>query len=319
MEVLREAGMPEGVINLVYARGSTASDVVMRHPDFAGLHFTGSTETFRNLWKMAADNLHLYHSFPRLVGETGGKNPVVVHASAHPRQVATALTRGAFEYQGQKCSAASRAYIPESLWKVTRDLLLEDVARIKVGSPEDFTNFMTAVIEQATFDKIKGHIERAKASPAVEVVAGGGCDDSTGYFIEPTILRTTDPQHPVMCEEIFGPVLAVYVYRDEQFEKILELADRTSPYALTASIFAKDRYAIALAERKLSNAAGNFFINDKPTGGTPGLQPFGGARASGTNDKVGCMINLMRWCSPRTIKEVFVPPEDFRYPFMMEP
>lgn len=318
MDIFREAGMPDGVINLICVEGPVASDVILRHPDFAGLHFTGSTETFRNLWRMVGDNLHTYKTFPRLVGESGGKNYVIVHKSADTRRAATALTLGAFEYQGQKCSAASRAYIPESLWDEMRSYMLEDVSQIKMGSPEDFTNFMTAVIDQKAFDKIKGYIDDAKASPAVEVVAGGGCDDSTGYFIEPTILRTTDPHHVTMCDEIFGPVLTVYVYQDERFEEVLELTDKTSPYALTGSIFARDRYAIELAGKKLVNSAGNFFINDKPTGGTPGLQPFGGARSSGTNDKVGSIINLLRWMSPRTIKENFLPPDDFRYPFMAE-
>ncbi len=318
MEIFREAGMPDGVINLIHVDGAVATDAVLGHHDFAGLHFTGSTTTFKHLWKTAGENIQNYRTFPRLVGETGGKNAVVVHASAEVRKVSTALTLGAFEYQGQKCSAASRAYIPESLWEEISDCMLDDLSKIKVGSPEDFTNFLAAVIDQKAFDKIRDFIDEAKASSAVEVIAGGGCDDSVGYFIEPTILRTTDPQHVTMREEIFGPVLTVYVYPDAQFEEILELADRTSPYALTASIFARDRYAIALADTKLLNAAGNFYVNDKPTGGTPGLQPFGGARSSGTNDKVGSIINLLRWTSPRTIKETFLPPEDFCYPFMAE-
>ncbi len=318
MQVFREAGLPDGVINLVYVDGPQAGDVVFKHPDFAGLHFTGSTQVFQHLWKTIGENIGRYKTYPRIVGETGGKDFVIAHKSANARQLATALIRGAFEYQGQKCSAASRAYIPSNLWEEVKGYLLDDIKVIKMGSVEDFRNFMSAVIDERSFDKIAKYIDDAKKSSLVEVVAGGTYDKSKGYFIAPTILRVEDNQYTTMCEEIFGPVLTIYVYRAEHFEEALYLVDNTSPYALTGAVFAQDRYAIELASQKLENAAGNFYINDKPTGAVVGQQPFGGARASGTNDKAGAMQNLLRWVSPRTIKENFNPPTDFHYPFMLE-
>jgi 1-pyrroline-5-carboxylate dehydrogenase len=318
MEVFREAGVPDGVINLVYVDGPVAGEVIFKHPDFAGLHFTGSTGVFRHLWKTIGNNISLYKTYPRIVGETGGKDFVLAHKSADPREVATALIRGAFEFQGQKCSAASRAYIPANLWDKVYEILLSDLEDLRMGSPEDFRNFFTAVIDEKSFDKIAGYIEAAKQSPLVELIAGGTYDKSKGYFIAPTILKVADNQYKTMCEEIFGPVLSVYVYDTERFEEALYLVDQTSPYSLTGAIFARDRYAIELATRKLVNAAGNFYINDKPTGAVVGQQPFGGARASGTNDKAGSVLNLLRWVSPRTIKETFVPPVNYRYPFMEE-
>lgn len=317
MEIFEEAGLPDGVINLVFVSGPTAGKVIFPHPDFGGLHYTGSTEVFQLLWKNIADNLPNYKSYPRIVGETGGKDFVVAHESADPIEVATALTRGAFEFQGQKCSAASRAYIPTQLWPSVYDRLKEDVESIRVGDPEDFRNFFNAVIDKKAFDKISSYIENAKNSSDAEVIIGGEYDDSKGYFIHPTVIKTTNPSYITMCEEIFGPVLTIYVY-DESFEDILEILDNTSPYALTGAVFSKDRHAIDFATRRLKNAAGNFYINDKPTGAVVGQQPFGGARASGTNDKAGSVLNLYRWISPRTIKENFVPPKDYRYPFMSE-
>lgn len=319
MQVFREAGVPDGVINLIYVDGPLAGDVIFSHPDFAGIHFTGSTGVFQKIWKTIGDNLHRYKSYPRIVGETGGKDFVVAHQSAHPKALATALVRGAFEYQGQKCSAASRAYIPSNLWPEVLQYMQADLAAIKMGGVEDFSNFFNAVIDERSFDKISSYLEAARNSPVVKVVAGGNADKSKGYFVEPTILETIDPNYVTMCEEIFGPVLTVYVYQPENFEDVLSLVDSTSPYALTGAVFSQDRYAIELASKKLVNAAGNFYINDKPTGAVVGQQPFGGARASGTNDKAGSMINLLRWVSPRTIKETFHPALDFRYPFMQEP
>ena len=318
MDVFREAGVPDGVINLIYVDGPTAGDVIFNHPDFAGLHFTGSTGVFQHLWKTIGANISKYKTYPRIVGETGGKDFIVAHKSAHAKAVATAITRGAFEFQGQKCSAASRAYIPDNMWEEVRKYITEDLNSIKMGSPEDFTNFFNAVIDERAFDKISGYIETARENPMNEIIAGGNFDKSKGYFIEPTVILTKDPQSITMCEEIFGPVITIYVYQAERFEETLELVNSTSPYALTGAVFSQDRYAISLATKQLSDAAGNFYINDKPTGAVVGQQPFGGARASGTNDKAGSVLNLYRWVSPRTIKETFVPPTDYRYPFLEE-
>ncbi len=318
MEVFREAGVPDGVINLIYVDGPVAGQVIFKHPDFAGIHFTGSTGVFQSIWKIIGENIQFYKSYPRIVGETGGKDFVLAHKSADARALATALVRGAFEYQGQKCSAASRAYIPSNLWDEVKGYLRADLEQIRMGGVEDFRNFVNAVISEKSFDKIAKYIEHAKKDPKSEIIAGGGYDKSVGYFIEPTIIESFDPQSVTMCEELFGPVLTVYVYHAENFEQTLELVDQTSPYALTGSIFGQDRYAVELATQKLVNAAGNFYINDKPTGAVVGQQPFGGSRASGTNDKAGSLLNLLRWVSPRAIKETFVPATDFRYPFMAE-
>jgi len=315
MEVFQEAGVPDGVINLVYVDGPEAGEVVFQHPDFSALHFTGSTGVFQHLWKTIGENIHKYKTYPRIVGETGGKDFVMVHHSADPKAVATGLVRGAFEFQGQKCSAASRAYIPSNLWEEVKKYLLADLAQIKTGTPEDFTNFVNAVIDEKAFDKITKYIDQAKEDQ-VEILAGGTYDKSEGYFIEPTVLKVEDPLYTTMQEEIFGPVLTIYVYHESRYEDTLRLVDETSPYALTGSVFAKNRYAIDLAYKKLENAAGNFYINDKPTGAVVGQQPFGGARGSGTNDKAGAMMNLLRWVSARTVKETFVSPTDYRYPFM---
>lgn len=318
MEVFREAGVPDGVINLIYVDGPTVGEVVFKHPDFAGIHFTGSTGVFQTIWKTIGENISRYKSYPRIVGETGGKDFVLAHKSADPKALAVALARGAFEYQGQKCSAASRAYIPSNLWEEVQTFLLQDLATMKMGGTEDFSNFINAVIDEKSFDKIAQYIDQAHAAEGVSVIAGGKYDKSKGYFIEPTVILTRDPMYTTMCEEIFGPVLTIYVYQAEHFEEALELVDQTSPYALTGAIFSQDRYAVDLATQKLRHAAGNFYINDKPTGAVVGQQPFGGARASGTNDKAGSMINLLRWVSPRTIKETFVSPTDYRYPFLGE-
>lgn len=316
MEIFKEAGVPDGVINLIYVDGPVAGEVIFNHPDFAGIHFTGSTGVFQTIWKTIGENIHKYKTYPRIVGETGGKDFVIAHKSAHPKAVATALARGAFEYQGQKCSAASRAYIPSNLWDDVKDFLVADLKSMKMGGTEEFGNFINAVIDEKAFDKISGYIEEAKAADGVEVIAGGTFDKSTGYFIAPTVLLVQDPMYKTMQEEIFGPVLTIYVYNAEHFEEALELVDQTSPYALTGAIFSQDRYAIEMATVKLRHAAGNFYVNDKPTGAVVGQQPFGGARASGTNDKAGSMINLLRWVSSRTIKETFVSPKDYRYPFL---
>ncbi|HYG03858.1 MAG TPA: L-glutamate gamma-semialdehyde dehydrogenase [Chryseosolibacter sp.] len=316
MEVLKKAGVPDGVINLVYAGGPTVGEVIFNHRDFAGLHFTGSTGVFQGMWKTIGENIHNYRSYPRIVGETGGKDFIMVHKSADAREVATAIVRGAFEYQGQKCSAASRCYIPSNLWEDVRKYVLEDLKTVKMGPVEDFGNFVNAVIDEKAFDSITGYIEKARGNSMNEIIAGGKYDKSKGYFIEPTIILTKDPSSLTMCEEIFGPVLSIYVYQAENFEETLLLVDSTSPYALTGSIFADDRYAVELATKKLTNAAGNFYINDKPTGAVVGQQPFGGARGSGTNDKAGAKVNLLRWVSMRTIKETFVSPTDYRYPFL---
>ena len=316
MEVFRRAGLPDGVINLIFADGPTVGDVIFNHPDFSGLHFTGSTGVFRHMWKTIGENIHKYRSYPRIVGETGGKDFIMVHKSADAREVATGMVRGAFEYQGQKCSAASRCYIPDNLWEDVKKFALEDLRSFKMGGTEDFGNFINAVIDEKAFDKVTGYIEKARANKMNEIIAGGKYDKSKGYFVEPTIILTKDPSSLTMCEEIFGPVLTVYIYHAENFEQTLELVDGTSPYALTGSIFASDRFAIELATKRLTHAAGNFYINDKPTGAVVGQQPFGGARGSGTNDKAGAQVNLLRWVSMRTIKETFVPAVDYRYPFL---
>ncbi|MCB0793808.1 MAG: L-glutamate gamma-semialdehyde dehydrogenase [Flavobacteriales bacterium] len=315
MEVFHKAGLPDGVINLIHVDGPTAGEVIFSHPEFAGLHFTGSTKVFRHLWKEIAVNLETYRSYPRIVGETGGKDFVIAHESADPLEVATALSRGAFEFQGQKCSAASRAYIPDNLWPEVKKELLADVNSFTMGDPRDFSHFINAVIDERAFDKIAGYIDHLHESGA-EVIAGGKYDKSKGYFIEPTIAVVNDPKARTMCEEIFGPVLTVYVYKAAEWVSTLDLLDGTSEYALTGAVFARTREAIVTATRKLRNAAGNFYINDKPTGAVVGQQPFGGARGSGTNDKAGSYLNLLRWVNARTIKENFVPPTDHRYPFM---
>ena len=316
MEILREAGLPDGVINLVYVSGPDAGDVIFNHRDFGGIHFTGSTGVFQGMWKTIGNNIHKYRSYPRIVGETGGKDYIMVHKSANAKHVSTAIARGAFEYQGQKCSAASRAYIPSNLWEDVKKHLLDDLKSMKMGSTEDFGNFVNAVIDEKAFDSITGYIEKARQNPMNEIIAGGKYDKSKGYFIEPTVIVTKDGSSLTMCEEIFGPVMTIYVYHQENFEQTLELVDQTSPYALTGSIISQDRYAIEMATKKLVNSAGNFYINDKPTGAVVGQQPFGGARGSGTNDKAGAKVNLLRWVSLRTIKETFVTPTDYRYPFL---
>ena len=318
MEVFKKAGLPDGVINLIYVDGPVAGDVVFKHPDFAALHFTGSTAVFKALWKNIGENLDHYKTYPRIVGETGGKDFVVAHKSADAKELATGLIRGAFEFQGQKCSAASRAYVPLNLWEEVKKYLVEDLASIKMGSPEDFGNFVNAVIDERAFNKITGYIDQAKNDSGVKLVAGGNYDGAKGWFIEPTVFEVSDPKYTTMCEEIFGPVLTIYVYNEDEFEQILKTVDETSPYALTGAIFSKDRYAVDVATKALRNSAGNFYINDKPTGAVVGQQPFGGARGSGTNDKAGAMMNLMRWVSARTIKETFVSPTDYRYPFLGE-
>lgn len=316
MEIFIQAGVPDGVINLIYPSGPDAAEVVFNHRDFAGIHFTGSTEVFQNIWQTIGNNIHKYRSYPRIVGETGGKDFVMVHRSADAKAVITALSRGAFEYQGQKCSAASRAYIPSNLWEEVKAGLQRDLASFKIGPTEDFSNFINAVIDEKSFDKLAKYIDAAKNDKNVEIVAGGTYDKSKGYFIHPTVIRANDPKYVTMCDELFGPVLTIHVYDEHKFEETLELLDSTSIYALTGSIIAQDRYAIETATKALVHSAGNFYINDKPTGAVVGQQPFGGARGSGTNDKAGAMINLLRWVSPRTIKETFVPPHDYRYPFL---
>jgi len=318
MEIFQQAGLPDGVINLVYVSGQQAGEVIFSHKHFAGLHFTGGTGTFNTIWKNIASNIDKYVSYPRIVGETGGKDFVMVHPSADAGEVATALTRGSFEYQGQKCSAASRAYIPKSLWSAVKKQMKKDLESFSMGSTEDFGNFVNAVIDEKSFDSLAKFIDQAKKDKKAEIVFGGNYDKSVGWFIEPTVIETSDPKYTTMCTELFGPILTIYVYKDKEFEETLDILNDTSPYALTGSIFSKDRYAIELATRKLSNAAGNFYINDKPTGAVVGQQPFGGARGSGTNDKAGSVLNLYRWVSARTIKETFVPPTDYRYPFLGE-
>jgi 1-pyrroline-5-carboxylate dehydrogenase len=318
MKILREAGLPDGVVNLIYVDGPVLGKVCFGHRDFGGLHFTGSTAAFNHLYKTIGENISRYRSYPRIVGETGGKDFVVAHESSDPNVVATALLRGAFEYQGQKCSAASRAYIPANLAEPVKQKLIEGVKSLKMGTVEDFSNFINAVIDERSFNKIQSYIEKAKQDPKAEIWVGGECDKSKGYFVQPTVIEAKDPLYVTMCEEIFGPVLTIYVYQPGDFEKTLELVDSTSPYALTGSIISRDRSAVELAVRKLRNAAGNFYINDKPTGAVVGQQPFGGARGSGTNDKAGSILNLYRWLSARTIKETFAPPTDYRYPFLAE-
>lgn len=316
MRILKEAGLPDGVINLIYVGGPTIGKVCFSHKDFAGVHFTGSTGVFNQMWKTIGENVANYKSYPRIVGETGGKDFVIAHKSADPKVLSTALLRGAFEYQGQKCSAASRAYIPSNLAEEVKQLLKDGVNSFKIGTVEDFGNFINAVIDEKSFDKISKYIDQAKNHPNARILVGGAYDKAKGYFVHPTIIEALDPKYVTMCEEIFGPVLTIHVYDENKFEETLELVDTTSPYALTGSIIAQDRYAIELATGKLRNAAGNFYINDKPTGAVVGQQPFGGARASGTNDKAGSQLNLYRWLSARTIKETFVPPTDYRYPFL---
>lgn len=316
MELLKAAGLPDGVINMVTVDGPVAGDVVFKHPDFAGLHFTGSSAVFKHLWKEIGTNVEHYKTYPRVVGETGGKDFIIAHKSAVAAEVATAISRGAFEFQGQKCSAASRAYLPSNTADEIIASVKKDVESFKMGSPEDFGNFINAVIDERSFDKIAGYLDYIKEQDDAEIVVGGGYDKSKGYFIEPTVVKTSNPKFRTMCEEIFGPVMTIYVYDENKFEETLELLDETSEYALTGAIFSQDRYAIDFASKKLVNAAGNFYINDKPTGAVVGQQPFGGARASGTNDKAGSYLNLIRWVSPRTIKETFVPATEYRYPFL---
>jgi 1-pyrroline-5-carboxylate dehydrogenase len=317
MKVFKAAGLPDGVINMILADGPVAGDIVFKHADFAGIHFTGSTKVFQTIWKEIGENIGNYKTFPRIVGETGGKDFVLAHKSANAKALATGLIRGAFEYQGQKCSAASRAYIPSNLWEEVKGYMLADLAEIKMGGVEDFGNFVNAVIDEKSFDKIASYIEGVKSNLGdAEIVAGGSVDKSKGYFIQPTIIKASKPDYITMCDEIFGPVLTVYVYEEDQFEEIIPIVDSTSPYALTGAVFAQDRYAIQYATEHLVNAAGNFYINDKPTGAVVGQQPFGGARASGTNDKAGSVLNLLRWVSPRVIKETLVSPENYKYPFL---
>ena len=316
MDVFREAGVPAGVINMVMGDPIMITETILSHPDFSGLHFTGSTHVFKSLWKQIGNNINTYKTYPRIVGETGGKDFIIAHKTAVPKQVSTAIVRGAFELQGQKCSAASRAYIPKSIWPEVKKLVVEDVNSMKMGSPEDMSNFITAVIHEGAFDKLANYIDQAKADKDVDILVGGGYDKSKGYFIEPTVLVTTNPKYETMCTELFGPVITIYVYEDDAYSETLKLVDETSEYALTGAILATDRYAIDQATKALQNSAGNFYINDKPTGAVVGMQPFGGARASGTNDKAGSAQNLLRWVSPRLIKETFVTPTDYRYPFL---
>ena len=318
MQVFKEAGLPAGVINLIYVDGPVAGEIIFKHPDFAGLHFTGSTGVFKQLWKSIGQNIYRYKSYPRIVGETGGKDFIVAHHTASAPEVATAILRGAFEYQGQKCSAASRVYLPDNLWPSIKKKLLRDLDSMKMGSPEDFTNFVNAVIDQRSFAKITAYIDRAAASTDAEIIAGGNYDGSSGYFVAPTVILTRNPKYATMCEEIFCPVVTIYVYPQDDFEATLLMVDQTSPYALTGAIFSKDRYAIDRASELLKHAAGNFYINDKPTGAVVGQQPFGGARGSGTNDKAGAQMNLLRWVSARTIKETFIPATEYGYPFLEE-
>ncbi|GEN69790.1 L-glutamate gamma-semialdehyde dehydrogenase [Chryseobacterium rhizosphaerae] len=316
MDVLIEAGLPAGVINMIFTDGKETAEKVLAHKDFAGLHFTGSTKVFQGMWKMIGDNIHNYRTYPRIVGETGGKDFVIAHPSANVEAVATALVRGAFEYQGQKCSAASRAYVPKSLWADVKKVMEAQMATIKIGSPVDPSNFVNAVIDKNSFEKCKGYITRANESAEATVAIGGTCDDSKGWFVHPTVIETTNPQYESMVEEIFGPILSVFVYEDQDWKETLKVVDSSSPYSLTGSVFSQDRYAIAEAYKALENASGNFYINDKPTGAVVGQQPFGGGRASGTNDKAGSKMNLLRWTSVRSVKETFVSPKDYKYPYL---
>jgi 1-pyrroline-5-carboxylate dehydrogenase len=318
IDVFKEAGLPDGVINVVFGDAAMISDVVFASPDFAGIHYTGSTFIFKEIWKKIGNNIHTYKTYPRIVGETGGKDFIIAHPSANVKQVVTGIARGAFEFQGQKCSAASRAYIPKSLWVDVKSELIKDVKSFKMGSPEDFGNFITAVIHEASFDKLAKYIDQAKKDSDAEIIVGGNYDKSKGYFIEPTVIVTTNPKYATMETELFGPLMTIYVYEDKNWAETLKLVDQTSEYALTGAVFSQDRYAIEEATIALQNCAGNFYVNDKPTGAVVGMQPFGGARASGTNDKAGSMQNLLRWVSPRTIKETFVTPENYRYPFLGE-
>ncbi len=318
IDVFKEAGLPDGVINVVFGDPVMISDTIFASPDFAGIHYTGSTFIFKEIWKKIGNNIHTYKTYPRIVGETGGKDFVVAHPSADVKQVVTGIVRGAFEFQGQKCSAASRAYIPKSLWSEVKSQLITDVKSMKMGSPEDFGNFITAVIHEGSFDKLASFIDQAKKDADAEIIVGGNYDKSVGYFVEPTVIVTTNPHYATMETELFGPVMTIYVYEDAKWAETLKLVDATSEYALTGAIFSQDRYAIEEATVALQNAAGNFYVNDKPTGAVVGMQPFGGARASGTNDKAGSAQNLLRWVSPRTIKETFVTPENYRYPFLGE-
>jgi 1-pyrroline-5-carboxylate dehydrogenase len=318
IDVFKEAGVPDGVINVVFGDALMITDTVLASRDFAGIHFTGSTHVFKDIWSKIGTNIHHYKTYPRIVGETGGKDFIIAHPSSNVKQVSTGIVRGAFEYQGQKCSAASRAYVPQSLWPALKEQLITDTKSMKMGSPEDFSNFITAVIHEGSFDKLATYIDQAKKDADAEIIVGGNYDKSVGYFIEPTIIVTTDPRYSTMETELFGPVMTIYVYEDAKWSETLKLVDTTSEYALTGAVFSQDRYAIEEATIALQNAAGNFYINDKPTGAIVGMQPFGGARASGTNDKAGSALNLLRWASPRTIKETFVTPTDYRYPFLGE-
>ena len=318
IDVLKEAGLPDGVINAVYGNAALITEKALSHKEFSGLHFTGSTSVFNSFWKTIGDNIANYNTYPKIVGETGGKDFILAHQSANPKQVSTAITRGAFEFQGQKCSAASRGYISESLWNKVRGYLEDDLKSISIGSPENFENFVTSVIDEKSFDKISKYIDDANDSDCAEVIIGGSYDKSKGYFIKPTVILTSDPNYVTMREEIFGPVMTIYVFKDSDFDKTLDLVDKTSEYALTGAILANDRYIVEKATKALKNSAGNFYINDKPTGAVVGKQPFGGARGSGTNDKAGSMLNLLRWVSPRLIKETFVTPTDYKYPFLVK-
>ncbi len=316
MDIFKEAGVPPGVINMVMGDPVMITDTLLASPDFSGIHFTGATNVFKGIWQKIGNNIHNYKTYPRIVGETGGKDFIVAHKTSDPAQVATAIARGAFEFQGQKCSAASRCYISKSIWKDVETRLKVDLASFKMGSPEDMSNYITAVIHEGSFDKLASYIDQAKSDPDAEIIAGGGYDKSKGYFIEPTVIKTNDPKYTTMCTELFGPILTIYVFEDDAWEETLHLVDETSEYALTGAVFSEDRYALEVAVKILENAAGNFYINDKPTGAVVGQQPFGGARASGTNDKAGSKLNLYRWISPRMLKETFVTPTDYRYPFL---
>jgi 1-pyrroline-5-carboxylate dehydrogenase len=318
IDVFKEAGVPDGVINVVFGDALMITDTVLASRDFAGIHFTGSTHVFKDIWSKIGTNIHHYKTYPRIVGETGGKDFIIAHPSANAKQVATGIVRGAFEFQGQKCSAASRAYVPQSLWPAIKEQLITDTKSMKMGSPEDFSNFITAVIHEGSFDKLAGFIDQTKKDADAEIIVGGNYDKTVGYFIEPTIIVTANPHYTTMETELFGPVMTIFVYEDAKWSETLKLVDTTSEYALTGAVFSQDRYAIEEATTALQNAAGNFYINDKPTGAVVGMQPFGGARASGTNDKAGSALNLLRWASPRTIKETFVTPTDYRYPFLGE-
>ncbi|MBU2525335.1 MAG: L-glutamate gamma-semialdehyde dehydrogenase [Bacteroidetes bacterium] len=316
IDIFKEAGLPDGIINVVFGDPKMITDIILEHKDFAGIHFTGSTQVFKSLWAQIGENIHKYKNYPRIVGETGGKDFILAHPTAHTAEVVAGIIRGAFEFQGQKCSAASRVYLPKSKWTETKDLLLSELKTVKMGSPEDPSNFVTAVIHEGSFDKLVSFIEQAKSDKEVEIIAGGGYDKSKGYFIEPTVLLTTNPKYTTMCTELFGPVVTLYLYDDKDWDKTLELVNASSEYALTGAIFCRDRYVTAHAIEALRDAAGNFYINDKPTGAVVGQQPFGGARASGTNDKAGSVLNLLRWVSPRTVKETFLTPKSYRYPFL---